>query len=281
MTAETQKLQKVLADLGLGSRRQMEQWIDAGRVVVDGETAHQGQRVGIESKIEVDGKQLRNLDIPRTTRILVMNKKVGEIVARRDPENRPSVFSHLPKLATGRWISVGRLDMNTSGLLLFTNHGLIAHRLMHPSSVIDREYAVRVMGKLSDSQLESLKKGALIDDSWCRFSDIQYYDGSGLNHWYHVVLMEGRNKEVRRLFEHIGTKVSRLKRVRFGPVVLPKAMPTGKLREMDSKDVAAMSTWLDVPAIVRSNKDSSRHTRGSLLIPYPGLDTRHLDPNEV
>ena len=281
MTAETQKLQKVLADLGLGSRRQMEQWIDAGRVVVDGETAHQGQRVGIESKIEVDGKQLRNLDIPRTTRILVMNKKVGEIVARRDPENRPSVFSHLPKLATGRWISVGRLDMNTSGLLLFTNHGLIAHRLMHPSSVIDREYAVRVMGKLSDSQLESLKKGALIDDSWCRFSDIQYYDGSGLNHWYHVVLMEGRNKEVRRLFEHIGTKVSRLKRVRFGPVVLPKAMPTGKLREMDSKDVAALSTWLDVPAVVRETQDSTRRKTGSLLIPYPGLDTRHLDSNDL
>lgn len=280
MTADTQKLQKVLADSGLGSRRQMEKWIDAGRVVVDGKVAHQGQRVGIESKIEVDGNQLRNLDTPRITRILVMNKKVGEIVARKDPEHRPSVFSHLPKLGTGRWISVGRLDMNTSGLLLFTNQGLVAHRLMHPSSVIDREYAVRVIGKLSDSKLESLKNGALIDDSWCRFSDIQYYDGSGLNHWYHVVLMEGRNKEVRRLFEHVGSKVSRLKRVRFGPVVLPKAMPTGKMREMDAKDVAAICTWLEVPTVVKDTTDSTRRYKGSVLIPYPGLDTRHIVSNE-
>lgn len=280
MTADTQKLQKVLADLGLGSRRQMEQWIDAGRIVVDGETAHQGQRVGIESKIEVDGKQLRGLDTPRNTRILVMNKKVGEIVARKDPDNRPSVFSRLPKLATGRWISVGRLDMNTSGLLLFTNHGLVAHRLMHPSSVIDREYAVRVIGKLSDTKLETLKNGALIDSSWCRFSDIQYYDGSGLNHWYHVVLMEGRNKEVRRLFEHVGSKVSRLKRVRFGPVVLPRAMPTGKLREMDANDVAAICTWVDVSTFVKTTTDSNRPTKDSFLIPYPGLDTRHLVSNE-
>lgn len=280
MTSDTQKLQKVLADLGLGSRRQMEKWIDAGRIVVDGQAAHQGQRVGTESQIEVDGKPLRNLDSPRTTRILVMNKKVGEIVARRDPENRPTVFSHLPKLSTGRWVAVGRLDMNTSGLLMFTNHGLVAHRLMHPSSVIDREYAVRVMGELSDSQLETVKKGAFIDNSWCRFSDIQYYDGSGLNHWYHVVLMEGRNKEVRRLFEHVGFKVSRLKRVRFGPVVLPKAMPTGKLREMDAKDVAAMCTWLEVPAVVKDTTDSTRRSKGSLLIPYPGLDTRHIVSNE-
>ncbi|MCY3885773.1 MAG: pseudouridine synthase [Gammaproteobacteria bacterium] len=274
MTKDSQKLQKVLADLGLGSRRQMEKWIDAGRIFVDGKRAHQGQRVTIDAQIEVDGNKVRNLEAVRNTRILAMNKKAGEIVARRDPENRPTVFANLPKLANGRWISIGRLDISTSGLLLFTNHGLIAHRLMHPSSVIDREYAVRVMGKLSEQQLETLKIGALIDDSWCRFSDIRYYNGSGLNHWYHVVLMEGRNRQIHRLLDHVGSRVSRIKRVRFGPVILPKTMPAGKIRELDTRDVQAICKWIDVAPIIKLDSDSTMREKGSLLIPYPGLDVR-------
>ena len=233
----SQKLHKVLAERGLGSRRQMEQWIADGRVVVDGELAHAGQRVGAESRIEVDGKRIRKIGVLRFPRVLVMNKRVGEIVTRKDPQGRPSVFSRLPTLGYGRWIAVGRLDINSSGLLLLTNNGLLAHRLMHPGSIIDREYAVRVIGEMSNNQLDQLRQGVEIENSVQRFSDIQYYGGTGLNHWYHVVLLEGRNREVRKLFESVGSRVSRLKRVRFGPVVLPRAMPTGKFREMNDQDV--------------------------------------------
>lgn len=270
MSTGTYKLQKVLADLGLGSRREMERWIGEGRIDVDGEKAHLGQRVGIDSQIEVDGKPVKKSDTVRFVRLLVMNKRVGEIVSRNDPQKRPTVFDSLPKLHNARWISIGRLDINTSGLLLFTNLGLVAHRLMHPSTVIDREYAVRVVGKLTDSQLETLRQGALLDNAWCRFTDIRYYNGSGLNHWYHVVLMEGRNKEVRNLFEHVGVTVSRLKRVRFGPFVLPRAMPTGKTRELGSEDVSAVCNWLQVPAVVKPKSLSKE----SLLIPYPGIELK-------
>ncbi len=268
----SEKLHKVLAERGLGSRRQMEQWIQAGRVIVDGETAHIGQRVSRDATIEVDGKRLREPSASDIPRILVMNKRVGEIVSRKDPQGRPSIFSHLPVLKQGRWISVGRLDINTSGLLLLTNNGLLAHRLMHPSSTIDREYAVRIIGELSDDRMDRLRQGFEIEGTVQRFSDIQYYGGSGLNHWYHVVLLEGRNNEVRRLFERVGTKVSRLKRVRFGPVVLPRAMPVGKMREMRERDVQAICSWLGVSVPRGRSTQSIKQEAETVLIPFPGLE---------
>ncbi len=268
----TYKLQKVLAEHGLGSRRQMESWIVAGRIKVDGEVAHAGQRVDRSAQIEVDGKRIRRVDSDPSIRILVMNKKIGEIVSRRDPERRKTVFSHLPKLNQGRWISIGRLDINTTGLLLFTNNGNAAHKLMHPSTIIDREYAVRVIGELSDRQVDTLKNGVQIDSSLCRFTDIRHYGGSGLNHWYHVVLMEGRNREIRQMFERVGTKVSRLKRVRFGPVVLPAAMPTGHFREMNLDDVRAICGWLSLPIASNVSGDTAKQQTESMLIPFPGLE---------
>lgn len=267
----TQKLHKVLAERGLGSRRQMEDWIQAGRVTVEGKTAHVGQRVAGDSIIEVDGKRLREPNASEFPRILVMNKRVGEIVSRKDPQGRPSIFSHLPALNQGRWISVGRLDINTSGLLLLTNNGQLAHRLMHPSSTIDREYAVRIIGELSDDRVDRLRQGFEIEGAIQRFSDIQYYGGSGLNHWYHVVLLEGRNNEVRRLFERVGTKVSRLKRVRFGPVVLPRAMPVGRTREMRERDVQAICSWLGVSVPRGRHTHSTTLESETVLIPFPGL----------
>ena len=174
----------------------------------------------------VDGQRLGKAAVART-RVLIANKRAGVIVSRRDPQGRPSVFDDLPRLRSGRWISVGRLDLQTTGLLLFTNDGELANKLAHPSTGIDREYAVRVFGRLEDAALERLKAGVVVNDRVEAFSDIRYYDGSGANHWYHVVLMEGRNREVRELFATEGVTVSRLKRVRYGPVILPPWLPRG------------------------------------------------------
>ena len=185
--------------------------------------AHTGQRVSETAVIEVDGRKLRRRAAD-TCRVLVMNKAVGLICSRSDPEGRKTVFEGLPKLQRGRWVAVGRLDVQTSGLLLLTNDGTLANKLMHPSTGLDREYAVRVDGELTEEEIETLKRGVLIDDVHCQFSDLQHYDGRGRNHWYHAVLMEGRNHEVRNLFAAIGRAVSRLKRVRYGPVFLPSVL---------------------------------------------------------
>ena len=267
----SEKLQKVLADRGYGSRREMERWIDSGRVVVDGKLAHPGQRVLEGARIEVDGKRVRDVAPLRLPRVLVMNKKTGEIVSRSKHQDCPTVFERLPSIGSGRWIVVGRLDINTSGLLLFTNHGLLAHRLMHPSTEIDREYAVRVIGELSNERMQSLREGIRVDGSLLQFSDIQYYGGTGLNHWYHVVLMDGKNRAVRKLFEGVGSKVSRLKRVRFGPVILPKGMKTGKVHEMGPSDVTSICDWLSIPNAQQQTLTLKQRTEQSLLIPFPGV----------
>ena len=275
-----EKLQKVLADHGLGSRREMERWVSAGRVMVDGEVAHTGQRVSASSVIEVDGKTLRTRT--ETPRVLVMNKNVGVICTRRDPEGRETVFANLPKLQGGRWVTVGRLDVNTSGLLVFTNNGTLANKLMHPSTGLDREYAVRVDGRLTDEEIETLTTGVMIDDAMCRFSDLRHYDGRGRNHWYHAVLLEGRNHEVRNLLASVGRVVSRLKRVRYGPVVLPSYLRAGKVTEMAAEDVAALCKLVDLPYRVpaqaaRKGTPSSgpRKKKASMLLPYPELRGRN------
>jgi len=238
-----QRLQKVLARAGLASRREAEDWISAGRVKVNGAEASLGQRVLPSDAIALDGRLLeREVLSACIRRVLIYHKPVGEICTRHDPEGRPTVFENLPKLREGRWLNVGRLDINTSGLLLLTTDGELANRLMHPSFGMDREYAVRVHGEVDDAMLERLKQGVKLEDGMARFSDIQKApEGDGINHWYHCVVLEGRNREVRRLWESQGVQVSRLKRVRFGPVFLTSKLAQGRFRELTQAEVDVLS----------------------------------------
>jgi len=227
----------MLARTGLGSRRHMEELIRNGRVQVDGKTAELGQKVSGRERIVVDGKpvQLQSAGAA-VSEVIAYHKPVGEICSRDDPEGRKSVFSSLPKPHQGRWISVGRLDINTAGLLLFTTDGELAHRLMHPSQEIEREYAVRLLGKVDMDMLERLIKGVQLEDGFARFTAIEDAGGSGANHWYHVIIKEGRNREVRRLWESQGLTVSRLSRVRYGPVILERGLRPGKSRPLSFKE---------------------------------------------
>lgn len=237
-----EKLQKALARMGLGSRREMERWIEAGRVQLNGHLAKLGDRVEKTDQVAVDGKIIAiqsAQDIPR--RVLLYNKPLDEVCTRNDPQGRPTVFDKLPPLATGSWIVIGRLDINTTGLLLFTNDGELANQLMHPSSQIDREYAVRVLGNVTEEVQRNLLAGVLLEDGLAQFTDLRFFDGEGANKWYHCVLMEGKNREVRRLWESQGIKVNRLKRVRFGPVFLPSDIKVGTWREMSPKDINKLS----------------------------------------
>ena len=238
----TEKLQKVLARAGFGSRRELERWIADGRVRVNGERATIGTRVSVEDVVQIDGKRLpARLRTGQRVRVLRYHKTAGEICSRRRDSRRPSVFDHLPALKGGRWISVGRLDLNSAGLLLFTNDGGLAHRLMHPSSALVREYAVRVRGRLSAASLRALRRGVELEDGIGRFEDIVDKGGEGSNHWYHVTIREGRNREVRRLWASQGAQVSRLTRVRYGPVALPRSLPRGRWDELSEAEVAALS----------------------------------------
>ena len=234
-----EKLQKVLARSGLGSRREMERWIEAGRITVDGRPAKLGDRVESRVRIAVDGKPL-DIAPAEETRCILYHKPTGEVCSRNDPQGRRNVFQRLPKLKTGRWISIGRLDYNTSGLLLFTTDGELANGLMHPSSNIEREYMVRVMGSVDEAMLQRMKEGVMLDDGMARFTDIQDGGGDGINRWYYVVLMEGRNREVRRLWESQGLTVSRLKRVRYGDVFIPSRVKQGQWIELESKEVKSL-----------------------------------------
>lgn len=236
-----QKLQKVLADAGLGSRREIEDWILAGRVSVNGKPAHQGQRVTAQDRINVNGKPVYLKRTTRAARVLVYHKPEGEIVSRADPEGRPSVFDKLPSLKGGRWIAIGRLDFNTSGLLLLTDNGDLANKLMHPRSAIEREYAVRLLGQLSEEQAEELMDGVMLEDGLARFGKLEDKGGEGANHWYQVTLSEGRNREVRRMFELMDLTVSRLMRVRYGPINLPRDLHRGAWAELPAQDVAALN----------------------------------------
>jgi len=233
-----EKLQKVLARRGLGSRREMERWIDAGRIQVNGERAKLGDRVSDTDRLQVDGRNIVPSPKNSVPRVLLYHKPLGEVCTRKDPENRPTVYSRLPRLTGQRWISIGRLDINTTGLLLFTTDGELANALMHPRSGLDREYLVRVNGEVDDAMLERLKSGVELDDGMAQFTDIQEGrgQGDGANRWFYVALMEGRNREVRRLWESQGVQVSRLKRVRFGNVVIPSSVKAGQHKEFNEND---------------------------------------------
>jgi len=233
----SEKLQKVLAANGVGSRREMERWISAGRISVNGKLATLGDRVDNEDKIKVDGRDLqRSLDKKRR-RVLLYNKPEGEICSRNDPEGRRSVFDRLPRLHGERWISVGRLDYNTSGLLLFTTDGELANKLMHPSSVIEREYLCRVMGDVTEDNIQAMKDGVMLEDGIAKFTDVVESRGEGINRWFYVVVMEGRNREVRRLWESQQLTVSRLKRVRYGDVFIPSEVRAGQWIELPQNEI--------------------------------------------
>ena len=258
-----QKLQKVLANLGLGSRRKMERWIEEGRVTVDGSLAKLGDRIHAGQTLRLDGKPLE-VDATEQVRVLLYHKPVREVCSRDDPEGRKTVFERLPKLRSGRWISVGRLDFNTSGVLLFTTDGALANALMHPSNAIEREYLVRVMGRVDEPMLERLKDGVELDDGPARFSDIQEGGGDGINRFFYIVLMEGRNREVRRLWESQGTYVSRLKRVRYGEVFLPSKLKKGQWLELPQRDVDVIYQMAGLPTkevASLSKKDLERRQR--------------------
>lgn len=237
---KTEKIQKVLARAGYGSRRQIEGWIREGLVHVNNRLAVLGDRVGEEDRIFLQGKLCERLTTPAAARVLVYHKAEGEMTTRRDPEGRATVFDHLPPIQGGRWINVGRLDYLTAGLLLFTNDGEFANRLMHPSTQLEREYKARVMGRATPEMLTQLRQGVMLDDGPAHFETLVDGGGEGLNHWYTVTVKQGRNRVVRRLFESQGLKVNRLKRTRFGSIVLPKSLRVGAWLELEPDQVARL-----------------------------------------
>jgi len=238
--AETPKLHKVLAQSGMGSRLEMEQLILEGRISVNNEPAHIGQRIQFGDNIKVNGKPIRFRIEPPPARVIAYHKPVGEVVTHDDPQNRPTVFRRLPKLHQGKWQSVGRLDLNTEGLLLFTSSGELANNLMHPRFGLEREYAVRVLGALSKDEKQALLDGVQLDDGVAQFGSIEDGGGEGSNCWYRVTISEGRNREVRRMLESVGHAVSRLIRIRYGAMVLPRGLKRGAWMELDESDIRAL-----------------------------------------
>jgi len=244
---ESPKLHKVLAQAGMGSRLEMEQLILEGRISVNNEPAHIGQRVQFGDQIKVNGRPIRFRIEPPAPRVLAYHKPAGEVVTMDDPENRPTVFRKLPRLPQGKWQSVGRLDLNTEGLLLFTNSGDLANRLMHPRFGTEREYAVRVLGALSNEEKQQLLDGVTLDDGMAAFGTIEDGGGEGANCWYRVTIAEGRNREVRRMIEAVGHAVSRLIRIRYGAMVLPRGLKRGTWMELDERDIRALTQAAGLP----------------------------------
>lgn len=239
----SEKIQKYLASLGVNSRRQIETMIANGRITVNGETAHLGQRIEGNEIIHLDGQPIVSAQ-QHETQLLIYHKPEGKVCTRSDESDRPTVFEDLPACEHGRWVMVGRLDINTTGLLLFTNNGELAHRLMHPSQGLEREYAVRVYGRVDQQMLARLKKGVMLDDGMANFQTIEDAGGEGANHWYHVVLMRGRNREVKRLWESQGITVSRLIRIRYGAIKLSNNLPIGKYRFATQEELRALQSLL-------------------------------------
>lgn len=254
-----EKLQKVLARAGIGSRREMERWIEQGRVKVNDQVATIGDRVSEKDNIKVDNKFITQRRTQVLQRVIAYHKPVGEVCTRDDPEGRTTIFKNLPKLKSGRWISIGRLDLNTSGLLLLTTDGELANKLMHPSSEIEREYAVRILGEVSPEIMKELTTNVPLDDGDAHFIDVKAAGGQGANHWYHVILKEGRNREVRRLWEYFGFAVSRLMRIRYGNIILERRVRPSKSEDLSEKEMIELykSVGLKYEA-PKPKKDKSR-----------------------
>lgn len=241
----SEKIQKILANAGLASRRQVESMIQEGRITVNGVPAQIGDRMTYHDKVCVDGREINlNKSKNSKTRVLLYHKPDGEMCTRHDPEGRPTIFGSLPIIRNSRWISVGRLDYNTSGLLLITNDGELANSLMHPRFEIEREYAVRIRGEATPQILERLQKGVKLEDGMAHFDQIVDAGGHGANRWYHVTVKEGRNRLVRRLWEAVDLTVSRLMRIRFGPVYLPQGLRRGKYEELTQEEIAELGNYL-------------------------------------
>lgn len=254
---------------GLGSRREIERWIEEKRFTVNGEPITLGYALKHGDHLELNGRTVNwEKFTHQPTQVLIYNKPVGEVVTRNDPEKRPIIFTQLPKLPVGRWIAVGRLDINTSGLLLVTNNGELANRLMHPSTQIDREYAVRILGEVSDEAIEQLKVGVELEDGVAKFDDIQFFAGEGANKWYHVVVSEGRNRLVRRLWESQQVVVSRLMRVRYGPIMLPERVRAGHVYELNHKELATLMEFVGMQA-EKPMPDGLQHAVESKHAPKP------------
>ncbi|MCP2040403.1 23S rRNA pseudouridine2605 synthase [Neisseria sp. HSC-16F19] len=244
---EPVRLQKALAASGVGSRREMEDWITQGWVKVNGKVAQLGDKIGPDDQVLVKGQAVKLKWPDRLPRILLYYKQEGEIVSRDDPQGRVSIFDRLPQAASSRWVAIGRLDINTSGLIILTTSGELVNRFAHPSFEVEREYAVRVLGELSDEQCRALQEGVLLEDGPAKVERILAQGGEGMNKWYNVVIKEGRNREVRRLFESQGLTVSRLVRIRFGPVGLPARLKRGQFYELNEFEVANIMRWADLP----------------------------------
>jgi 23S rRNA pseudouridine2605 synthase len=256
-----EKLQKVLAQAGFGSRRMMEEWIATGRVSVNGEAATLGMRVAGGDLVKAGRRTIRVGENKHTARVLLYHKPEGEIVSRDDPEKRSSVFEKLPKLRGQKWIAIGRLDFNTSGLLIFTTSGELANRLMHPRFEVEREYAVRVQGTLTEMQLnQALKQGVELEDGLVKFEKLEDQGGEGFNHWYRVMLKEGRNRVVRRTFDALGLPVSRLMRIRFGIINLPPRLKRGMTAELGESEVAQVLSWVGMSAELQQDSQASRQS---------------------
>lgn len=242
-----ERIQKILSRAGYGSRREIERWVAAGEILVNGVAATTGQAIDENDQVILRGQRLHlGSRLKSTPRVLLYHKSAGEVSTRKDPEGRKTVFDNLPDIKSGRWIQVGRLDLNTDGLLLFTTDGELANRLMHPSYEIEREYAVRVLGEVTDDMIETLKKGVILEDGKAMFNRIKFSGGEGANKWYHVVLKEGRNREVRRLWETQDVKVSRLIRVRYGDVALSRSLRAGRYEEMTIKQMISLYKKVDL-----------------------------------
>lgn len=260
-----ERIQKVLARGGVGSRREIERWIDEGRLKLNGNAVKLGDRLKAGDYLQLNERVVHwEKFAAQPTRVLLYHKPTGEVVTRRDPEGRPVVFTQLPNLAAARWISVGRLDINTSGLLLVTNNGELANRLMHPSTQVEREYAVRILGDVSEATLEKLKQGVELEDGKAKFDDIKFYGGEGANKWYHVIVSEGRNRLVRRLWESQEVVVSRLMRVRYGPVVLPERLKARTFYELTDKELDLLFEFAGLertePALTTVKAELKSHT---------------------
>lgn len=241
----SEKIQKILANAGVGSRRQIESWIKEGRIAVNGLKATIGDRMTYHDKVSIDGREIKLLKSRNLhSRVIIYHKPEGEMCTRTDPEGRPTIFERLPIIRNSRWVSVGRLDLNTSGLLLLTNDGELANKLMHPSSQLEREYAVRVRGDVTPEILNQLSKGVRLEDGFAKFEKITEAGGTGSNHWYHVVVKEGRNRLVRRLWESLNLTVSRLIRIRFGPIYLPAGLRRGKQIELTDEEISELRQFL-------------------------------------
>ncbi|MDH3387716.1 MAG: pseudouridine synthase [Gammaproteobacteria bacterium] len=253
-----ERIQKILAGQGAGSRRQIDALLQQGRISVNGKPAKPGDQIDGREKIAIDGKLIRLQRHAARPKILMYHKPVGEVCTRADPEGRDDVFANLPPLQQGRWVGIGRLDINTSGLLLFTSDGELANRLMHPSYEVEREYAVRVHGAVTPEMLQQLRDGIVLGDGPAHFDDIIDSGGSGSNHWYHVVLKEGRNREVRRLWEAVGVEVSRLVRVRYEQFNLPRWLKPGKYRVLDEEAVKRVYQRLGLAADKQAGKTAGR-----------------------